>query len=130
MLESLFNKIAQLEKSATLSKRDSSMGVFLWNLWIFQEQLFLKKTSLVAASEIKKVFNFQHFSMINLLFETCGFTNNPNFILFKWRLKRKYSPAKCVICPTEIHWMEIHLNIESMFIFLFIRFWHNWLFNL
>ena len=40
----------------------------------------------------------------------CGFTFNPCFILFKWRLKRKYSPAKCVIRTTEIRRMEIHLE--------------------
>ena len=28
-------------------------------------------------------------------------TNNPNFILFKWRLKRKHLPAKCVTRATE-----------------------------
>ena len=48
--------------------------------------------------------------MINVLFETCDFTNNPNFILFKWTLKRKHLPTKCVICATEIHRMEIRLN--------------------
>ena len=48
--------------------------------------------------------------MISFLFETRGFTNNPNFILFKWRLKRKHSPAKCVIRATEIRRMEIHLK--------------------
>ena len=41
MLQSLFNKVAGLG-SATLLKRDSNTGVFLWNLWNFQEQLFLK----------------------------------------------------------------------------------------
>ena len=35
LLESLFNKIAGMEKSATLSKRDFSTGVFLLNLQIF-----------------------------------------------------------------------------------------------
>ena len=68
--------------------------------------------------------------MINLLFETCVFTNNPNFILFKKRLERRHSPAKCVIRVTEIRRMEIRLNTELMFIFLFIRFWHNWSFIL
>ena len=34
-----------------------------------------------------------------------GFTVNLNFILFKWRLKRKHFPAKYVIHATEIHRM-------------------------
>ena len=34
-----------------------------------------------------------------------GFTVNLNFILFKWRLKRKHLPAKYVIHATEIHRM-------------------------
>ena len=42
--------------------------------------------------------------------ETCGFTNNPDFILLKWRLKTKHLPAKCVIRAIEIHQMEICLN--------------------
>ena len=52
-----FNKVAGLEKSANLSERDFSMGVFLWNLQIFYKHIFLKKASLVAASKIKKVFD-------------------------------------------------------------------------
>ena len=48
--------------------------------------------------------------MISFLFEICGFTNNPNFIPFKWRLKRKHSPVKCVIRATEIRRMEIRLK--------------------
>ena len=54
---------------------------------------------------------FSAFVMISFLFETCGFTSNPNFISFKWRLRRKNSPAKCVIRATEIHRMEIRLII-------------------
>ena len=52
------------------------------------------------------------------MFETCGFTNNPYFICFKWRLKRKHSSAKCVIRATEIRRMEIRLkrnkNIQDL----------------
>ena len=36
--------------------------------------------------------------------------NNPNFIRFKWRLKRKHLPAKCVMRATESRRMEIRLN--------------------
>ena len=45
----------------------------------------------------KKFFNFMRFSLwlCSFLFDTRGFSNNPNFILFNWRLKRKYSPWKC-----------------------------------
>ena len=38
VLESLFNKIAGLQ-AATLSKRDSNTGSFLWKLWNFLEHL-------------------------------------------------------------------------------------------
>ena len=55
-----------------------------------------------------KSFKFSAlFVMISFLFKTCGFTNNPNFIGFKWRLKRKHSLAKCVIRATEIRRIEI-----------------------
>ena len=40
---------------------------------------------------------------------TRDFTDNPNIILFKWRSKRKHSPAKCVIRTTETCRMENHL---------------------
>ena len=40
--------------------------------------------------------------MISFLFATCDVTNNPDFIRFKWRLKRKHFPAKCFIRTTEI----------------------------
>ena len=36
--------------------------------------------------------------------------NNPNLIRFKWRLKRKHLPAKCVMRATESRRMEICLN--------------------
>ena len=39
-----------------------------------------------------------------------GFTINSDFILCKWRLKRKHSPAKCAICATEIRRLEIRLK--------------------
>ena len=48
--------------------------------------------------------------MLSFLFQTCGFTNNPNFIRLKWRLKRKHSPAKYVIRATEIRQMGIRLQ--------------------
>ena len=42
------------------------------------------------------------------------FTNNPNFILSKWRLKRKHLQAKCVIGATEICGMEICLKVGEL----------------
>ena len=50
--------------------------------------------------------------MITFFFETCGYTNNPNFILFKWRLKRKHSPVKCFIYATEISLLDIRLQAK------------------
>ena len=40
--------------------------------------------------------------MISFWFETCGFTSNPNFIGFKWKLRKKHLLAKYVIGATEI----------------------------
>ena len=45
--------------------------------------------------------------MISFYFKTCGFTNNANFIHFKWTLKRKHSSTKCAIHTTEVFQMEI-----------------------
>ena len=56
----------------------------------------------------------------NFMFETCGFTNNPNFIRFKWRLKRKDSPPKCLIYATEIRRMEICLKISWWYLLFFL----------
>ena len=72
---------------------------------IFKNTCFYR-TPLVVTSEVEKIFNFQRF-----LFETCGFTNNPNFIRLNWRLKRKHSPAKCVVRATEIRRMVICLYL-------------------
>ena len=46
-----------------------------------------------------------------ILTKDCGFTINTNFILFKWRLKRKHSPARRVLRSTEVRRMEIRLEI-------------------
>ena len=109
MLESFFNKVAGLKRSATLSKRDSTQ-VFPCEVCEIFKNTFFYRTPPVTVSEIKEVFNFQcFFVMISFFFETCGCTNNPNFILFKWRLKRKHSPVKYVIHATEICQMEICL---------------------
>ena len=42
------------------------------------------------------------------------FTNDLNFILSKWRLKRKHLQAKCVIGATEIRGMEIRLKLGEL----------------
>ena len=44
MLESLFNKVVDL-RAATLIKGDINTGVFLRNLRIFKEHLFLQNIS-------------------------------------------------------------------------------------
>ena len=72
--------------------------------------------------------------MISFLFETCSFTNNPNFIRFKWKLKRKHSLAKYVICETGIRRVEVRPKaslllpcrthfflLTTMILFSFIR---------
>ena len=58
---------------------------------------------------------FSAFVMISFLFETCGFTSNPNFIRFKWKLrKKKHLLVKYVICTTEICRMEIRLKASLL----------------
>ena len=47
---------------------------------------------------------------------SCSFGDNPTFILFKWGLKRKHLPAKCVIRPTEISRMEILFIMRKFFV--------------
>ena len=107
MLESLFNKVAELKRSATLIRRESSTGIFLWNWRHFLRIPFPTEHLWCLLLKSKK-FNFQ-LVIVSFLVETRGFTNNPNFIRFKWRLERKHSPAKCVIRATEICRMEIRL---------------------
>ena len=55
VLESLFNKVADLEtwRPATLSKRDSSTSVFLWILRNSYERLFYRKPQAVASVDKK-----------------------------------------------------------------------------
>ena len=96
----------------------------LW--WLFLANVLQIRISPVKFSKfLRKFFSTEHLwwlllksnllqIMSNFLFETCGFTNNPNFLLFKWRLKRKHSPAKCVIRATEIRPMEIRLHGGQM----------------
>ena len=45
MLKSLFNKVSDYQ-AATLLKRDSNTGVFLWNLWNFYVHRRFQSTSL------------------------------------------------------------------------------------
>ena len=81
------------------------------------KNIFFYRTPLVAASEIKKIFNFQRFLLwlafslkhVALQVIQISFASNR-----EWRLKRKHSPAKCVICTTEIHRMEIRLYINFL----------------
>ena len=55
VLESLFNKVADLEtwRPATLSKRDSTTSVFLWILRNSYERLFYRKPQALASVEKK-----------------------------------------------------------------------------
>ena len=62
MLESLFNKVAGLKRSATLLKRDSTQ-VFPCEICEFFKNTFFYRLPPVAASEIKEIFNFLQFSL-------------------------------------------------------------------
>ena len=88
-------------KGLQLYSKETPTQVFSCEIGEIFKNTFFYRTPLVAAFEIKNVFNFQRL--------TCGFTNNPNFIRFKWRLKKNHLPAKCVIGATEIRRMEIRL---------------------
>ena len=91
--------------------KETPAQVFSCEIGEIFKKTFFYRTSLVAASEIENSFYFLAlFVMISFLFETCDFTNNANFISFRWRLKRNHSPAKCVIHATEICRMEICLK--------------------
>ena len=61
----------------------------------------------LAASEIKEVFNSQRFLLwlCSFLFQTCGF--NPNFIVFKWRLKgiRQRTVSFALVRIFQILWL-------------------------
>ena len=91
-----FTKVAGLKRSATLLKRDSTQ-MFPCEICEIIKNRYFYRTSPVATSEIEEVFNFLRFSLrlCSFLFDTCGFTNNTIFILFKWRSKRKHSLLKC-----------------------------------
>ena len=110
VLEFLFNEVAGLNRFETLLKRDSSTRVFPWTHEIDEifKNTFFYRTPLVATSEIKNIV------MISFLFETYGFTNNPNFIPFKWKLKKKHSLIKCIICETEICQIKICLKASLL----------------
>ena len=114
MLEPLFNKVVGLKRCATLSKRDSSRSVFLRKWWNLQEHLLLQGNSDDCFWNQKFFYFSAPFVMISFLFETCGYANNPNFIHFRRRWKRKYVPAKFVIRVTVICGMEIRLNLTNI----------------
>ena len=62
MLESLFNKVAGLKRSATLLKRDSTQ-MFPYEIYEIFRNTFFYRTPPVAASEIKEIFEFLRFSL-------------------------------------------------------------------
>ena len=106
-LESLFNNVAWLKRPATLLRRVSPQ-VFACEICKIFKNTFFYRTPPMATSEIKEVFNFLHFLLwlCRFSFDSRGFTNNPNFILFKWKLKRKHSPSKCssIYFAKKIKW--------------------------
>ena len=70
---------------------------------------FYKRSKLICHVSYQGSFKFSvPFVIIGKLISLSNcFANNPNFILFKWRLKTKDSPGKCVIHATEIDRTEI-----------------------
>ena len=62
MLESLYNKVAGLRRYATLLKRGSTQ-VFSYEICEIFKNAFFYRTSPVAVSEFKEVFNFRRFSL-------------------------------------------------------------------
>ena len=134
----MFFKLGVLKNFVNFTRQILCQSPFLIKLQGSKcQQLSLKETKV---GESKKPFSTEHlwrlllkskkflifsdFVIISFLFETWGFTNNPDFIRFKWRLKRKHSPAKCVIQATEIRRVEIHLickhNLHLFLVFLLL----------
>ena len=60
VLESLFNNVAGLKRSETFIK-ETPAQVFSHEIDEIFKNTFYYRTTLVAASEIKEVFNFQSF---------------------------------------------------------------------
>ena len=84
-------------KNLQLYQKEAPAHVFSCEIWEFlKNTFFLRKPLWWLLLKLKKFWIWALFVMINFLFETCGFTNNPHFILFKWRLIRKHSPAKSI----------------------------------
>ena len=67
-------------------------------------------------TQTPKVFSFQGFLiwLVSFKFGNCGFTNNPDFILFIWILKRKHSPPKCVIRVTSAFKKCVHPSLRTL----------------
>ena len=107
------------EFAVELRKIEEKDNVMLWKIRISCFKSEKQSVVLVVrrcSSKIGALFSAL-FVMISFLFETCGFLNNPNFIRFKWRLKRKYSPAKCVIAQLKFaEWrsaFKVYTNFDS-----------------
>ena len=75
VLESLFNNVAGLKRSETFIK-ETPAQVFSHEIDEIFKNTFYYRTTLVAASEIKKVFNFQSFLLWLAFFW--------NMWLYKW----------------------------------------------
>ena len=75
VLESLFNNVAGLKRSETFIK-ETPAHVFSHEIDEIFKNTFYYRTTLVAASEIKKVFNFQSFLLWLAFFW--------NMWLYKW----------------------------------------------
>ena len=108
----LYCWILFLIKVSNFVQKGLQKEVFSCEIWEIFRNTFFHRAPPVAASEIKEAFDLPCFLLwlCTCLFETCGFANNANFIHFKWRLKRKHSPAKCVLHATEIRRMDIRFK--------------------
>ena len=72
---------------------------------------FFYRTPPMAASEIKKVFNFQHFLLWLAFYIKHAVLGIIQISFSSNRFKRKHWPVKFVIHATEIHQTEIRLKI-------------------
>ena len=75
---------------------------------------FFYRTPLVAASEIKKVFNFQGFLLWLAFFWIMWLYKWSKFHSLQMEIGKKHSPAKYVICATEFCRMEIRLKASLL----------------
>ena len=127
MLESLFNKAAGLKtwRPATLLKRDSNTGVFLWILRNFEEHLFLQNTASFFHSRSHSSINY---TTDVLCKETIKSVDTSHFN----NLKENHKSFRSITCTQPkfhlclVMWLIINLCCSGIYQFsLYFIVYHN-----